>query len=297
MRVTNWMLLNSAIYDLEALKEKYANAQKAVNGRSLERPSDDPQRVVEAMDLAGVKVRLERAQRAGEDAREWLSITETSLSTMIDHLQSAEEIAIQAGSPASNEPTALANLATMVESLRDALKREMNAQHRGRYLYAGWATDVKPFVDNVTGGVDYAAVSTDLIIRDIAPGFGIPINVPGNQLQATGDMIQMLTDTANDLRAGNITSVTSTRLGQIKKAMDNLIALRSGLGLQMKQVEQYEQYTRDGMINVEERLGKISGGDLAEAVLRMTEAQQAYQAAVASFSKALPVSLLDYMFR
>ncbi|MFZ5826804.1 MAG: flagellin [Bacillota bacterium] len=297
MRVTNWMLLNSAIYDLSALREKYANAQKAVNGRSLERPSEDPQRVVEAMDLAGLKVRLERAQRAGEDAREWLSVTETSLSAMIDQLQSAQEIAIQAGSPASNEPTALANLASTIESIRDGLLREMNTQHRGRYLYAGWATDTRPFVDNGTGGVNYAAVSSDYIIRDIAPSFGIPVNVPGNQLQATGDMIDMLSKMADDLRAGNISAVTTTHLDKVKTAMDNLVALRSGFGLQMKQVEQYEQYTREGLINVEQRLGKISGGDLAESVLRMTEAQQAYQAAIASFSKALPVSLLDYMLR
>lgn len=297
MRVTNWMLMNSAIYDLATLKEKYANAQKAVNGRSLERPSDDPQRVVEAMDLAGVKVRLQRAQRAGEDAREWLSITETSLSAMIDHLTAAEETAIQAGSPALKEPSALDNLATMVESLRDSLLREMNTKHRDQYLYSGWATDKVPFKDNGTGGVIYDAISTDLIIRDIAPGFGIPINVPGNKVLAAGDFIDTLSKMAAELRAGNIAAVTSTRLDEIKSAMNGIITLRSNLGLYIKQVEQYENYTRDGLLNVEERLGKISGGDLAESVLRMTEAQQAYEAAIASFSKALPVSLLDYMFR
>lgn len=297
MRVTNWMMMNSAIYDLEALKDKYAKAQKAVNGRSLERPSDDPRRVVEAMDLSGAKVRLERAQRAGEDAREWLSVTETSLSAIIDQLQAAEEIAIQAGSPGMQEPTARVNLAKTVESLRDSLQREMNTKHRGQYLYSGWATDKVPFVSNGSGGVTYDAASTDLIVRDIAPGFGIPINVPGNKLLASGDFIDTLSKMADELRAGDVTSVTSTRLGEIKKATDNVVALRSDLGLYMKQVDQYETYARDGLVNVEERLGKISGGDMAEAVLRMTEAQQAYEAAIVSFSKALPVSLLDYMFR
>lgn len=297
MRVTNWMLLNSAIYDLAHLKEKYANAQKAVNGRSLERPSDDPQRVVEAMDLAGMKVRLERAQRAGEDAREWLAVTETSLSAMIDQLISVEEIAVQVGSPAMQEANARENLAKTVEGLRDALKREMNTKHRDKFLYSGWATDVTPFADDGAGGVNYVAGSNDQIIRDIAPGFGIPINVPGNDLLLAGDFIASLTQMADDIRNGQVDTVTTTRLAEVKAASSQLIGLRSNLGLHMKQVEQYEQYARDGLVNVEERLGKISGGDLAESVLKMTEAQQAYEAAIASFSKALPVSLLDYMFR
>ncbi len=42
MRVTNSMLLNQALFDLEGLREKYAKAQAAVNGRALERPSEDP---------------------------------------------------------------------------------------------------------------------------------------------------------------------------------------------------------------------------------------------------------------
>lgn len=297
MRVTNWMLLSSAIYDLDSLREKYANAQKAVNGRSLERPSDDPQRVVEAMDLAGVRVRLQRAQRAGEDAREWLSITETSLTSMIDQLQSAEEIAIQAGSPASLEPNARESLARTIDSIRDALLREMNTKHRDQYLYAGWATNKQPFSKTAAGAASYDAGSTDLIMRDIAPGFGIPINVPGNQLLGGGDFIDTLTKLADDLRSGRQVDVTTDRLGEIQKASSHIVGLRSGLGLYMKQTEQYENYARDGLVNVEDRLGKISGSDLAESVLRMTEAQQAYEAAIASFSKALPVSLLDYMFR
>mgnify|MGYP000848384908 FL=1 len=294
MRVTNWMLLNTAVRELDDLRAQYAKAQKKVYGRSLERPSDDPQRVVEAIDLTAMKVKLERAQRAATDAKEWLSIVETSLTAMAEDLQAAQETMIQFGSPANQEPSAKQNLALQIEALRDAIKREMNAQHRGRYLFAGWATDQVPFVDDGAGGVEYKG-SSHKIEREIAPGYKVAINVPGDMLPH--DIIATLTEVAEEIRAGNVSRVTGELLGKVKDAADVLLARRSEVGLAYQQVEQFEGYSRDGLITVEERLGEISGGDIADAVMQMTQAQQAYQVALSAFAMALPKTLMDYMFR
>lgn len=295
MRVTNWMLLNAAVYDLGALREKYMVAQKKVNGRTLERPSDNPRAVVEAIDLMGAKVRFERAQEAISQSKEWLAAAETSISTMLDLLQSAHETAVQFGSPASLEPAAAENLAKQIEALRDGLKKELNARHRDYYLFSGWSTDVQPYPDDGAGGVTYAGGVDQVLEREIAPGYRIKITVAGNRLPGT--IIKDLTDMANAMRAGDVEAVTTTYLDKVIAASDRLVALRSELGLSYQQAEQYENYARDGLVNVQDRLGKVSGGDLAEAVLQMTEAQSAYQTAIAAFAKALPVSLLDYMLR
>lgn len=293
MRVTNWMLVNTAIRELEGLRSHYAKTQKKVYGRALERPSDDPQRVIEAIDLTGMKVKLERAQRAATDAKEWLSIAETSLTAMAEDLQAVHETMIQFGSPANQEPTARENLALQIEGLRDAIKREMNAQHRGRYLFAGWATDTQPFVDDGSGGVKYEG-SPHKIEREIAPGYKVAINVPGDTLPV--DIIATLTNVAKNMREGTVEDVMEY-LDDVQKAADVLLARRSEVGLAYQQVEQFEGYSRDGLITVEERLGEISGGDIADAVIEMTQAQQAYQVALTAFSMALPMTLMDYMFR
>lgn len=296
MRVTNNMLLNAAIYDLDKLRESYAKAQAKVNGRSLERPSDDPVRVVEAIDLTGAQMRLERAQRSAEDASEWLAVTETSLSKLIDQVAAAKETAMQAGAPSSLEETARESLATTIDSLAKAYYDELNVSHRGHYLYGGWKSDQAPFTKDGTGTVTYTGDNQE-IVRHVAPGFEISISVPGSRLMAAGDFVKTLTDMAQHLRSGEMTTVITDDMNKIDQVMNHLISVRSTFGLRMQQVEQYEAYARDGLINIEDRLGKISGGDLAEASMKMIEAQNAYQVAVASFSKALPVSLLDYMFR
>ncbi len=296
MRVTNWMLVNTAIRELEDLRTQYAKAQKKVYGRVLERPSDDPQRVIEAIDLNGMKVKLERVQRAAMDAREWLSIAETSLAAMYEDLQAAYETMIQFGSPANREDTARKNLALQIEALRDAIKREMNTQHRGRYVFAGRATDTQPFVDDGSGGVQYQG-SPHKIEREIAPGYKVAINVHGEELPHTMNVIGVLTQVADLMRDSTADpDKVMQYLSDVKDAMDELLARRSEVGLAYQQVEQFEGYARDGLIAVQERLGKITGGDIAEAVMEMTQAQQAFQVALTAFSMALPKTLMDYIF-
>lgn len=296
MRVTNAMLLSQAMYDLNGLRQKYAKAQSAVNGRALERPSDDVQRVVEAMDLSGAKLRLERSQVAGQDAREWMSVVENGLTTMIETLQNAREVAVQGGSPSSRDPDAHQALAKAVLMMRDSLLQQMNGRHRDQYLFGGWRTDAIPF-ELEDGGANYVANNSGSLMRDIAPGLSVAINIPGDQLLAQGDMIKTLTDLADDLMNGRTDEVVGDRLKEIDQALGHLTILRSDLGVRQQQVAQYESYALDTLLQIADRMTDITGTDLETAVLQMTEAQTAYQAALASFAKALPTSLLDYMLR
>ncbi|HYF76253.1 MAG TPA: flagellin [Symbiobacteriaceae bacterium] len=298
MRVTNAMLTSQALTDLDALRRKFAKAQAGVNGRALERPSEDPQRVVEAMDLSGMKLRIERAQRSGQDAREWLRVTENSLSAMIDRLQGAREAAMQAGNPTALDADAREGLALQIEGLRDSLLREMNGAHRDQRLFAGWKSNVPAaFTLASDGSVTYEGGSDQLIRRDIAPGLSIAVNLPGNQLLSGGDFIKTLSDMAANLRSGDVDTVMGGRLGELDRAMSNLNVLRSDMGVRQNQVEQYEYFSQETLANIEQRIGEITGVDLESAVLAMTEAQTAYQAALASFAKSMPNSLLDYMLR
>jgi len=297
MRVTTSMLVARALYDLDGLREQYAKAQDAVNGRALTRPSDDPQKVVEAMDLSGAKERLEAAKRSGDDARAWLAASEDNLSSIISHLQDANQIVVQAGSPGLLDQDAREAMAQALDGLRQDIMRELNATYNSQYLFAGWQTDLPPFTeDPVTHVLTYTGTSNQ-IQRDIAPGLTIAINVPGDQLIAASDMVKALYDTATALRSGNTGYVISTGLQQIQNAINSLSDIRSSLGVRQKQVEDYQNLADAGINNIEERLANLTGADLETAVLKMTEAQNAYQAALASFAKSLPMSLLDYMMR
>jgi flagellar hook-associated protein 3 FlgL len=298
VRVTNTMMVHQAIQDLDKLRREYYKAQNMVNGRVLERPSEDPQRVAEAMDLSGIKLRLQRSQRSGQDAMEWLRTVEISLSNIIDRLQAARELAVQTGGATFIDPEAREATARALEGVRDSLLRELNSQHRGQYLFAGTRTDTQPFtMDPVTGQLVAAPNIGGKITRDIAPGLSVVVNVPGTDITAQGDFIKTINDMIKELRAGVTQPSYTTHLAEIDAALNHLTTIRSELGVRQNQVEQYDAFTQDALLHMEERLTNLTGGDLETAVLRMTEAQNAYQTALASFAKTLPNSLLDYMLR
>ncbi|HEY8347862.1 MAG TPA: flagellin [Symbiobacteriaceae bacterium] len=295
MRITNTMLMHRAIRDLDKLREQYARAQDAVNGRVLTRPSDDPKRVEEAMQLSGMELRMERIQRAAEDALDWLRVTETHLTAIIDRLQAAREAVVQAGGPLALGPEGQQSLAATLRSIRESLMQELNSQHRGLYLFSGYKTDTRPFVES-GGTLQYQGGPDQELVRTVAPGFTVAVTVPGNWLHAD-EVIGALDQMIADLEAGNIENLTATGLPALDKALENLTVIRSDLGLRQNQVTQYMEQARDSILLIKERLTKISGGDLETAVLEMTEAQTAYLAALACFAKALPQSLIDYMLR
>lgn len=295
MRVTNQILLQTARRDLGSLRAEYAKAQAGVHGRVLERPSDDPRRVVEAMDLAGIRERLQRAERAGQDARDWMRAGEVGLDNIIERLHAARDLAVMAGSPSTSDPVSREALALEIEAVRESLLREVNAEYRGQRLFGGWRTDTQPFGrDPQTGQVTYRG-DEGAITRDVAPGLSVAINVTGAELMRGQDMFEALDQMVLHLRGGQSTLAATESLEKVGRALDHVINVRSGLGLRYQQVEQYEAFARDAQVRVENRLGEITGADVEQAVMQMQAAQMAYQTALMAFSKALPQSLLDHM--
>lgn len=304
MRVTHSMLMSNSLRDLDKLRAQYRKAQDLVNGRVLQRPSDDPQRVVEAMDLTGAKLRFERTERTGQDSREWLGIAEEHLDAIIDQLIAARDLALQAGGPTASVGEARAGIIKGIESIREALLRELNTQYRGQYIFSGWKTTFndpdpslpqQPFTnDPATGGVLYHG-TTDEILRDIAPDLAVAINIPGNRLLQAGDFLKTLSDIKTALENGDTDYVITTGLKELDKTLDNANQLRSELGVRYETIERYEAYAQQAILTIEDRLGKVTGGDIEVAVIQMTEARAAYEAALVAFSRTLPTSLLDYL--
>jgi len=297
------MLMSNSLRDLDKLRAQYKKAQDMVMGRVLQRPSDDPQRVVEAMDLTGAKLRFERTERTGQDSREWLGIAEEHLDAIIEQLIAARDLAVQAGGPGAKVGEARAGIIRGIENIREALLRELNTQYRGQYIFSGWRTTFKPdpllpqqpFTDDpATGGVLYHGTS-DEILRDIAPDLAVAINIPGDRLLQAGDFLKTLSDIKAALEEGNTEWVISTGLAELDRALDNVNQLRSELGVRYQTIERYETYAQQAILTIEDRLGKVTGGDLEVAVIQMTEARTAYETALVAFSRTLPTSLLDYM--
>ncbi len=156
MRVTMNTMLERALSNARRQTDRLAALSvQAQTGNRIQQPSDDPAAAVALLSNRAHDERLTTYLTNVSAARNRLDMSVTSLQQVGDVLTQARSLAIE-GSNSGYNPGAFRALATEVDSLLTRLQDLANTQFEGRYLYAGTASDTRPFVaDPVTGSVRY----------------------------------------------------------------------------------------------------------------------------------------------
>ena len=93
-----------------------------------------------------------------------------ALADITDAIHRAHELVVEGASDTTPAEARLA-IAAEIDQLIESVKENGNATYRGRYVFAGTATDAPPYV----AGDDAYHGSTDEVERQIGPGVGLPI--------------------------------------------------------------------------------------------------------------------------
>ena len=150
------------------------NQEKAVTGKNVNRPSDDP---VAAMQISQLNATMNRDHTIASNldvATNLLSVTDTSLGELTDVLSRAKELAIQMSSTTNQPEDARLSVRQEVEQLLLRAVQIGNARLGDRYIFAGYQTDRPPFDEqgNYFGDAGVYEIETDR-------GSKVSINVPG----------------------------------------------------------------------------------------------------------------------
>jgi len=204
-RITQSMVQRSLLADLNSVADRLSRTRiKLSSGKEITRPSDDPFAVSRAITLRSSLEETRQYQRNVNEATAWADTTEVALARITDAVQRARELLIQ-GSSDTNGPEARAAIAAEIETLIDLIKQEANTTYAGRYVFAGTATETRPYD---LGPSDAYNGNTDAVVREIGPGVAVRVNVVGSDLlgqgQAAGDdkLLHVLRDIVDHLRGG-----------------------------------------------------------------------------------------------
>lgn len=156
MRVTNTMLGNRLLEDLDRIRERMYRLETDISsGVWLHRPSDSPADVTAVIRHQEALDRLTRYQTNISDAKAWMTASEEAISGLLEIVNRARELTVQ-GSSGTSSPQSLDSIRREIDQLRKHAIDLGNAQHNGYYLFSGLATDRPPFQeDPVTGIVTY----------------------------------------------------------------------------------------------------------------------------------------------
>jgi flagellar hook-associated protein 3 FlgL len=287
MRVTNSMMINTVLRDLNNNLSKMTKSQEQLSsGRRINRPSDDPVGIVSALRLRTSLTELDQYKSNAEDASSWLDTTDSSLNESGAVLQRVRELAVSAANDYLTQ-TERDAIYKEVDQLKQHLVQVGNTTFAGKYIFSGTKTSTTPF-DN-GGGYNGDNV---IFNYEIAIGVNIPINVDGQTAfsGAFGAIDQFLVDLTNA-----DTMSISTDIGLLDLAINNQLEIRADIGAKVNRLELAINRMDAETVNLTGLLSKTEDVDAAALITRLKMQESVYNASLSAGAKIVQPTLIDFL--
>ncbi|MEA2154200.1 MAG: flagellar hook-associated protein 3 FlgL [Solirubrobacteraceae bacterium] len=297
-RITSSMISRSTLADLNDVATRITDTQRKMStGKQLTRPSDDPFAVGRALGLHTEVDGLVQYQRNSADGESWTAASDTALGTLTDIAQRGRELLVR-GANGTATAGERAVVADEIDQLIEAAKQTANSQQGGRSLFAGTATDVKPYA---AGSDVYAGDGGD-VVRSIGPGVAVVVNVRASDILGSGGgdgkMLSVLRDVSAHLRGG--TSADQAALGggdiaAVDRSIDDLLGARAHIGAVANRLSAADDRLAELEGGARELLSKTEDADMASTLIDYSMQQSVYQSALKAGAGIVQSSLLDFL--
>jgi flagellar hook-associated protein 3 FlgL len=305
MRVTNKSLHESIVSQLNAVSSAMVAANQVISsGKKINRLSDDPVGLVSVLNLRSSLSNLDQLERNLGTGRSWLKAGESALSETQSLLSEARALCVQMSS-ANVGAEERSNAVAVVDGSLQQILALANTEVGGRYIFGGTKTDVSPFLLSGSDEVSYQGNGTPFSIK-IGKNMDLSVGRGGESLfgdcgmdwsdPAAGhdNVFKTLMDLKDHLRLNDAESIRET-LTRLDDHLDTLRAAVSDTGAKALRLETKEAIIQDLKLGYTERKSQVEDCDIAEAIMNLKSKELAYQASLASSSRVMQLTLVDYL--
>jgi flagellar hook-associated protein 3 FlgL len=309
MRVSANTFSDTLITQLSNLAVRQQRLQsQAATGQRVRLPEDDPVALRRVLDLqsefssAGqytdnIARLLEQSQSSYNGIKSIKTITDRAaeIATQVDDLKSPEELLFYAKE--------------ITEMIKQAV-HVMNSTNRGDALFGGTVTNQPPFTMTLDVNSNVSTVAyqgnTALAESEISEGVTLTALTVGENNTGSGprgvvadsrsgaDLFNHLIQLQNNLLSGNIAAIATDRTN-LAADSDNLLYHISSNGAIQARLETTEAFLEERGMSLEGQVSKEVDADLSQTLVKLSQTQTAYEAALQSGARALNLSLLDYL--
>ena len=291
MRVTGSMALRDFLHDIYSAREQMLDAQNRVSsGRSILRPSDNPQDMSDILRLRADKIEAAQYERNLEYGRSRLEFTDTALESLQNMLERVRFLALSTiGSSATADPYSVE-----AEGLRDQILGTVNTSFQGRYIFGGSDGVTQPFQKDGAGVVTYNG-NSDVVKVQVGRVATLQTQIPGDELFGAGnDVFQALTDLIDAMKSG-VKSDIDAKLKPVEAAWDGLSVSRSRVGSLVNVASSISEEMSALSLARETSLVELESADLTETLTAFQSYQTVLQSTLAVGARISQLSLLDYL--
>jgi flagellar hook-associated protein 3 FlgL len=287
MRVTDGMVRANALRLMGANASSLAATQEQVaTTKRLNRPSDDPAQVREAVKLHDGIAELEQFTRNIDAGGRRLSTADDAMAAAGDVIQRAHELAIQ-GATGTLSATDRTNMALEVAQLADQLVQQTSTKLGDSYIFSGFKTDVPPYASLVGAYQGDAGA----VMARISPGTTAQVNVTADTV--FGPALTALAQMQAELTAG--TPVSGDTISKLDAGQAALLAGRATVGAMQNRLDGTTDSLGQGIIAAKTLLSQLEDVDMTQAISELSQRQFTYQASLKVNAGILQTSLIDLL--
>lgn len=236
MRVTNKMLSNNFLYDMQNNLQNLKKLQGQLSsGKEISRPSDDPFKVARAMQMHTDISSNKQYNENIKDTINWLDQTDTGLNQLGKQFQRVRELMVSSGNAAygSDERQKIKD---EINGIVSNISQTLNASFDGKYIFGGTRGTSKPVGVNEEENnniitykaadgsnlTDADATMSERLVTEISQGVTVEYNVTST------DILEFKYKKSNT--SGEVNMDVKDILENIVKHLDGNIAKADGSG-------------------------------------------------------------------
>lgn len=304
MRISTNTIYQNGISKLSSLQaEQNKLSQQISTGKRISLPSDDPVGATQALEISHAQEVNKSFAETRKTAQLKLNTIESSLESVTSLIISAQSALVGAGNAGYSDQER-GFIATDLQGSLEALIGLANTQDAsGNYLYAGFQTDTKPFIPNVTGA-SYAGDSNQQLLQ-VDTQRAMAVNVTGDSVFIAGgnDVFATLTNIVNLLNTP-ITDATTratfetglaTALDNLKGTLDNVLTVRANVGSKLNELDALDTAGSDRALQYSKSLSDLEDLDYTAALSDLAKQQTIMEAAQKSFVATTSLSLFKFI--
>jgi flagellar hook-associated protein 3 FlgL len=316
MRITNMMMVNNAIQNMNDNQEKLSKLQtKVATQKQFQTASENPVNASASLSLRSNMRTLESYSDTAAATSNWMNTSDFALNQLEEIGVQASKLILRGLNDSLSASERFVSLATEMNSLIEKAVEIGNTSVNGQFIFSGYKVDQKAFelVDSPTTILDYQGNTvTPKVVnylgdqgsmqRNLGPDQSVTMNVRGDQ--AIQGFIENLISASNALIQNNIhgTSVPPAAptlqetLTGVKSSADVVNQYRTSNGARMRQVESASNFLETVKIETANLLSQKEDTNMAEGIALLSNQQTTYQAVLEVSQRAISaLSLFDYM--
>ncbi len=318
MRVTNNMLINNMVYNLNQNLKTLENLQyQKATGKKFRVPSDDPIGVSKSLKFSTDISKLEQYQRNAKDAMSWMTDTEAALGEIGTVLHRANELTVDAANGTKKSPEDLQKIKEEIDQLKEHLVQIANTTYAGRHIFSGYKTD-KPllnedgtyYTDKDENGTEESIDFKDSEVFEYNVGVSerVKVNTAGVKVFGNADggykgdvksgdkpyLIKVFDDLSEALDKGEVDKIQNA-LTNIQNSHEQVLGVRAEVGAKMNRLELTEKKLGVQINSVKELLSYNEDVDIAEITMHISTAENVYVSSLMIGAKVIQPTLVQFL--